>query len=207
MTARFGHASTARVLLSRDARTDVLKSNRPGEAPCALPPGMGNWNPALVNERLERKPRLDGIDTQSGMTFEQAARREPRIVKLLLDAGANPESTNRSGNSLINSTVIGSHRDVVGMLIDRMANIHHPDGSGRTPIRAAVGQVRNAALIRLLADSGANLSETDSNGSNLLHVAINGPPEIIKILIEFGKSIGLHRRESKRRASLVSCQG
>lgn len=121
------------------------------------------------------------------------------LIWLLLDAGA--------GDSLIKSTVLGSHRDVVGMPIDRMANIRHLDGSGRTLIRAAVGRLRNAALVRLLADSGANLSEADSDGCNLLHVAIRGPPEIIKILLEFGKSIGLHRRDSKRRASLLSCRG
>ncbi|KFG79708.1 hypothetical protein MANI_018965 [Metarhizium anisopliae] len=121
------------------------------------------------------------------------------LIWLLLDAGA--------GDSLIKSTVLGSHRDVVGMPIDRMANIRHPDGSGRTLIRAAVGRVRNAALVRLFADSGANLSEADSDGCNLPHVAIRRPPEIIKILLESGKSIGLHRRDSKRRASLLSCLG
>ena len=51
------------------------------------------------------------------------------------------------------------------------------------------------------------MSETDSDGRNLLHVAVNGPPEVIKIPLEFGKSIGLPRRDSKRRASLLSCRG
>ncbi|KAF5139365.1 hypothetical protein E5D57_003160 [Metarhizium anisopliae] len=99
------------------------------------------------------------------------------LIWLLLDAGASPESTHGSGDSVIKSTVLGSHQDVVGMLVDRMANIRHPDGSDRNPIRAAVGPVRNAALVRLLADSGANLSETDSDGRNLLHVAVNGHPK------------------------------
>ena len=69
------------------------------------------------------------------------------LIWLLLDAGASPESTHSSGDSLIKSTVLGSHRDVVGMLNDRMANIRHPDGSDRNPIRAAAGPVRNAALV------------------------------------------------------------
>ncbi|KAG8413973.1 hypothetical protein J3458_011630 [Metarhizium acridum] len=133
MIAAEEKSTRLRWLLKNGADFNALDSAGRGALHLAAKAGHA----ALVQELLEWKPKLDGIDTQSGMTLLQTTLHEPRVVKLLLDAGANPESTNRSGDSLINNAVLGSHRDVVGMLLDRKANttcsVHHPDGSGRTP--------------------------------------------------------------------------
>ncbi len=44
-------------------------------------------------------------------------------------------------------------------------------------------------MVRFLADSGAKLNETEDSGYSILHFAINGPTEILKVLLESGKDV------------------
>jgi len=70
--------------------------------------------------------------------------------------------------------------EVVSLLAGRKADLYSHDSSGHTPILAAVSHVHDVALVRLLTDRNVNLPETDSNGRNLHHVALDGSTEIVK---------------------------
>lgn len=211
--ARASNGDTALMIASRKGNIPFLKwllnngadvNALDNDGQSALYFAVKDGNVALVEELLERKPKLDILHRWSGMTLLQVAQPRPAIVKLLLDSGANPEFANKSGNTLVNSAVLGASLEVVSLLADRKADIHHPDSSGRTPIYAAVSHVRDVALVRLLTDCNVNLRETDSEGRNLYHVALDGPPEIVKILLEFRKSVDPDHRDNKGRTPLLA---
>ncbi|QYS96681.1 hypothetical protein H0G86_003921 [Trichoderma simmonsii] len=161
-------------------------------------------NTAIIQEILARQPNFDVIDGPSKKTILQSALHEPAILSMLLAAGADPECVNAAGDTLINAAVLSRKSDVVSLLIEQNVNIEHPDSSGRAPILAAVSYVQDASLVRLLAEGGAKLSGVDVNGRSLLHLAIDGPPEIIKILLEFGKYIRPNQEDSKKRTPLMT---
>ncbi|KAL7790946.1 ankyrin repeat-containing domain protein [Trichoderma ceciliae] len=164
-------------------------------------------NVSIVEEILKHQPELAILSTRSGNTLLQVALPDLAVIKLLLDAGVSPEHADSSGDTIINSAIITPNPDLVSLLVEKKANIHHPDSSGHTPIWAAASRARDASLVRLLADSGANLSETDAEGRGLLHVALDGPPEIVKILLEFGRDIDVNHRDGKMRTALMAATG
>lgn len=200
IATRKGYLPLVQWLLKHGADVNALDDRRRSALYFALKSGKST----LVQELLKWKPKLDVLVEWDGATLLQTALHEPAIVKLLLDADADPELPSSSGDTLINSAVLKPNPDVVKMLIEKKVNIHHLDSSRRTPICTAVSHVRDASIVRLLADGGANLGETDDGGRSLLHLALDGPPEILKILLEFGKSIDPNRRDSKNQTPLLA---
>ncbi|PGH10861.1 hypothetical protein AJ79_05221 [Helicocarpus griseus UAMH5409] len=160
----------------------------------------------LVQELLKLEPNLEVLDKKANMTLLQAALQRPTIVQLLLDAGADPGFPNLDGNTLMNSAVLDSNPDVIKMLIEKKANIHRRDSSGRTPIYAAVSYAQNAFIVRLLADSGAHLDGIDPSGRSFLHITLNAPPppEVLKILLEFRKFVDVNCRDQLGQTPLLA---
>ena len=115
---------------------------------------------------------------------------------MLLDTGANAELCDGNSTTIINSAVVEHKPGLVRLLINRRVNIHHRDISGCSPILDATEYNPNADITRILAEGGANLKGTTTRGQNPLHLAMRGKPEILKILLEFHKTIDMEKRDS-----------
>ncbi|KAF4616256.1 hypothetical protein G7Y89_g15151 [Cudoniella acicularis] len=189
IAARKGSLPLVYWLLRHGTDVNALDNRRRSVLYFALKAG----NSVMAQEFLEWKRKLDVLEEWDGAILLEAALHEPATVKLLLDAGANPELANSSGNTIINSAVLKPNAEVVKMLIEKKANTYYRDSSGRTPIRAAVSN-GNASVVRLLADGGRSL----------LHLAIYGPPEMLRILLEFGKFINLNQRDGRNGTPLLA---
>lgn len=190
-------------LLDHGADVDFVDRDGLG----ALHRAIEGGQTAVVEAILQRRPKLDIMNTRTSEMLLEKALYQPEIVKLLLDAGADPDIENSSGETVISEAV--SHRngsEVVNMLLERKADIHHRNREGWTPICIAVGSARDAALVRVLADGGANLRDTVSGGRSLLHLAVDGPAEVLKILLEFGKSISLNHRDDAGQTPLLAAR-
>ena len=109
------------------------------------------------------------------------------VVKVLLDAGANPNLTDNIGQAPISYAVKDGHRDVVKILLDGGAdpNILSCFFNGLPPLHLAVGLgYRDTA--KLLLDRGADPAKVNVYGWNPLRVAEALKREdMVKLLQEY----------------------
>lgn len=82
----------------------------------------------------------------------------PEVVRILVDAGADPDVHNPGGETPLHWAASSDDVDVAEALIDAGADIEAPDGSIGTPLANAVGY-GCWEVARLLVARGANVTE------------------------------------------------
>jgi len=119
-------------------------------------------------------------------------------VRLLLDAGADPNVKNRDGYAALHSALDHKSKtagDIVKLLIEHGADVNQradiqDDERGYTPLHYACGKSKNAKAVCLLIEAGADVNATADNGFTPLNSACeDGDVEIIVMLIEAGADV------------------
>ena len=112
-----------------------------------------------------------------------------KIVKLLLEKGANIKEAAFNGLTPIHQASIHGHIEVVKLLLEKGANIKEAAFDGSTPIHQALihGHIE---VVKLLLEKGADVKAAAFDGSTPLHQAlIHGHVEVVKLLLEKGADI------------------
>ncbi len=111
------------------------------------------------------------------------------IIRLLLDAGANPNLTDNKNQTALYIATVNQHEQVVEILLKGGAspNIHTADGSA--PLLEAVYK-QNKQLVEMLLSSGADPNLTNKHGvSALLFAAEGNNIGILTSLIDHGAKL------------------
>jgi ankyrin repeat protein len=111
-------------------------------------------------------------------------RKDMKMVRLLLEKGADVNAQNKSGESLL----IWMCRDDadpedIRFLLSRGADVKVADREGITPLMYAAGSGRGET-VRLLLEKGADPNAVSRHGFTALGIAQN--PEVRKILKKHG---------------------
>ncbi|KAL2169730.1 hypothetical protein VTG60DRAFT_5783 [Thermothelomyces hinnuleus] len=205
--AEAGRLPLVRWLLENGA--DINALDEYGEVALHYAVRAGRMN--VVQELLlpQYQPKLDVVGR---VPLLHLALDKPEMLKLLLNAGADPNIEDSSKNTLINLASNAGNVEVVEILIANKADIHHVDCWGWSPILDAVGAAKNAPVTRLLVDNGAELRtatrHATTDGRNILHYAVEGPLEIMKTLLEHAKYLELDGRDESGQTPLLygSCR-
>lgn len=112
------------------------------------------------------KPGSVIIDTRDISTGESALHivtkgRDLNWLNFILSRGARPDIKDNDGNTPLMIAAQLGFIEGAQALIGRRANVNLGNGAGETPIIRAV-QNRDAAMVRLLMQAGANANKTDS---------------------------------------------
>ena len=157
---------------------------------------------ADVNARFDY--RLRGASQPDGSTplhFASAWARDPRIVSLLLQAGAevNAVSSSRETPLHVAARMTANPATIVALVeagaeLDVWSRgIHSP--YGWTPLHLAVAENRNPAITAALLQAGADVHARQEEGPTPLHDAAT--PEVVALLLEAGAEIGARSNYSR----------
>lgn len=149
----------------------------------ALKAAAWNRRPACVKLLLSAGARLDdGKEQEANQNgtalIAAASRNSEESVRLLLDAGADPELHDWNGSTALIWAAVSSNEACARSLLEKGANPNTRSAAkrGETPLIAAATR-GNAQIIKMLLKAGARLEDTDSNGRTPLMAAVDGGSE------------------------------
>jgi len=91
-------------------------------------------------------------------------------VRVLVDAGANPNHSNAQGHIVLSSAAHNGHVNALRALLAAGADIHGSDNDGHTALYVAARQ-GHVAAVRALLEAGAPLDRRSKLGKSALDVA------------------------------------
>jgi type 1 glutamine amidotransferase len=117
--------------------------------------------------------------------LEQAVlRKKPEIAAVLLEAGADPNSTNASKRTPLHLAVERNSPDIVTALLKAGAKPNELDKDGWTPLHHAAAK-NQLETSKALLDGGADPKTLSERGGTPLHeAAASGGKEIIALLLK-----------------------
>lgn len=118
--------------------------------------------------------------------FEAILFGHAKVVKLLLDAGADPKEGHERGRTPLHWAARRGLRDVVELLLKRGADPNEVDFHGDTPLYWAA-KLGDQAMVKVLLNAGAKPNPTEYPGdAALILAAKRGNKDTVKLLLNAG---------------------
>jgi ankyrin repeat protein len=123
--------------------------------------------------------------SQNTALYHHARHGNVKIVKLLLEHGADPNIGNRFNNIPIRNAIANGNIDIIKLLLP-VSNLNNVNIYGNNIIFTAVGQY-NIEVLKLLIQYNVNINIRNNSGQNPLHHAclIAAPVSLIKLLAKY----------------------
>ena len=117
------------------------------------------------------------------------------IVKRLLEAGADPDSSDKNGDTSVQKACELGYESIVGLLIQAGASVNCHNSWGNTPLRAAAMH-DHLAIIRQLLLANAEVDATDYQtlATPLMQACKGRNDDTVGLLLEAGASVNLQDR-------------
>ena len=127
------------------------------------------------------------IDSATTSLYYSARLRLYKIVKLLLDDGADVNTEGGHNGNALQAASLGGHREIAKLLLDRGADINAQGGTYGTAIHAASSEGHNE-IVTLLLDKGIdpNAQSDGLHAYALQAASFGGHKETAKLLLDRG---------------------
>ena len=140
--------------------------------------------------RFRRCIEEQGLDVWNPWVLHQTARftSNPTIVRLLLEAGADPNAPDDRGLSPLHHGARNSNPMVVFHLLDAGADPNAKDNNGYTSLHWAAALSGNGRVIKALLDRGADPFVESNDGRTPLHSSLSYRADkgVVSALLEAG---------------------
>jgi ankyrin repeat protein len=168
---------------------------------------LRNGDRPTVRRIVAGQPQLANLKGPGGTTplMYAAFYGDRTAVRLLLDAGADPDGRNDAGATALMWAV--SDAETTRLLLDYGADANARSELGQTALSIAAGRFGSASVIKLLLEYGADPSASQP-GAALQGAASAGDSEVFQLLAEHGadlKSAGARGLMLAIRAHCARC--
>ncbi|KAK3374168.1 ankyrin repeat-containing domain protein [Lasiosphaeria ovina] len=188
--ASYDQAATLEILLEAGSNVNVKSEH--GTTVLWLSGTRGHMD--AVKALIKGKPEVATLDTllnKKTPLSDAAARENPEIVRLLLDAGSNPSAFPAEDLEapLLHECVKNSNLEILRMFLEYPLPLDQRDGDGNTPLTSITADT-SVPVVRLLVNRGASLELTNSGDLTPLGKAITvGNIDVAKYLISVGANV------------------
>lgn len=149
--------------------------------------GRDDWDDI---QRFRECIEEQGLEAWSPWILHQAARltTNPTIVRLLLQAGADPNAPEDDGLLPLHQGARNSNPMVVSHLLDAGADLNARDNEGYTALHWAAAQSGNGRVVKALLDRGADPFAESNDGRTPLHSALRyrADPSVVSRMLDAG---------------------
>jgi ankyrin repeat protein len=206
--SRTGEVELFNALITAGA--DLEASDTEGRTP--LLEAVDKDNVEVVKLLVAKKANFAVFDKRGYSPLSMAAKNGypegEQIVKLLLEAGADPNLANSDGWTPLLSAESFNYKEPWGVsshaitkeLLKRGANPNARSKQGTTPLIAAAGHhgPDDASFLQELIEAGADVNASDEDGETaLMAAAEKGHVSKVKLLIDKGANIGAKDKTGK----------
>lgn len=115
LASESGKVDFVRWLINRDADVNALDDSMRDAMYYAVSGGHAE----VVEVLLRCQPKLNVVPTSTGEPLLFTAIRSPKIFQMLLEAGANPNLSTTSGNTIINKASSEGNAEIVKILVEK----------------------------------------------------------------------------------------
>ncbi|NIM67382.1 MAG: hypothetical protein GTO55_04440 [Armatimonadetes bacterium] len=154
-----GNTAVARILLTNGADPNVVSSEYP----------MTPLDIALVRGHVRATQLLltHGASISESSLYFAVRSRDPSVVQLLLDRGADLNRAYGSKTPLMQAASWGRSPEIMRLLLAAGAEVNARGGYGKTALHYAVASNRTDS-VRLLLEAGAEVNARDNEGKTPL---------------------------------------
>ncbi|KAH8883154.1 hypothetical protein GQ53DRAFT_732672 [Thozetella sp. PMI_491] len=178
-----GQTAPASALLISGVIADVNASSVDGRSALGWAAGLG-WSPIAQLLIAHGASLCQDQSAQMSPLEEAAAVGSLDTVRLLLEAGADPNFRGRDGWSALHWAVEESHLEVVQLLLEVGVNVNAVSSYGTAPLHCAANGGR-VAIVNLLLQEGADPLRITCHGwTPLHHAAFMGHSQVVQRLLE-----------------------
>ena len=126
------------------------------------------------------------------------------LVEQLAIGGADTNFTTKQGVPILHEIILNCSDDAVKALLLHDAKVGQLDAENKTSVFKAIA-TQEVSMVKVLADSGAELSHTDEEGRNYLHVSIlfGDAEELAEYLLDQGVDLNDKTNEGKNALDLA----
>ena len=118
--------------------------------------------------------------------------RDPAVVTLLIEAGADVGASDRDGHTPLHYAALDNDNPaIIAALIDAGAEVRRLAALGRTSLHQAASQNRNPEVVAELLKRGADVAAKLAGGRTAVHEAARGNPNpaVLIALLEAGAEV------------------
>ncbi|HMU84405.1 MAG TPA: ankyrin repeat domain-containing protein [Leptospiraceae bacterium] len=140
---------------------------------------------AKVRELLDAGANINECNRTGWTPLHRAAEMShPEMVRLLIEKGANIEALDALGETPLITACRFRNAQVVSEFIAHGSNVNHRSREKHSALWYAISYLKDATIVRLLLDAGADANETYEYGDNPLLLAVSAQaPSVIDLLL------------------------
>jgi ankyrin repeat protein/serine/threonine protein kinase len=116
---------------------------------------------------------------------------EQKIMKILLEYGANPNLKDVSGQTPLHLAIVDDKIEIVKLLLEYLVDYNLKDNLGNNPLTLAIKKNR-IEIVELLLQYGADVNLKDDEGRSPLYLAImDNNIKMVELLLRYGANPNL----------------